>query len=84
MQYALALQMEVIQPIVNTETVTEVVREESRAFVCIGDIISKEDSKRFDEETDLLTKFVKEKQINTQERKKQEQLFTIRLGVTHH
>ena len=64
----------------NTETVTEVVREESRAFVCIGDIISREDSKRFDEETDLLTKFVKEKQINTQERKKTRTAFYNKVG----
>ncbi len=68
LQYALALQMEVIQPIVNTKTVTEVIREQSRAFVCIGNIVSRKDSKKFDEETNFLTKFVKEKQFNTRER----------------
>ena len=37
LQYALALQMEVIQPIVNTETVTEVVGgEQSRADICVA------------------------------------------------
>ena len=45
LQYALALQMEVIQPIVNTETVTEVVREQSRAHYCVGEITSRDDIK---------------------------------------
>ena len=53
LQYALSLQMEAIQPIVNQETVTEVVREQSRAYVCIGDIIPRVSSKKFDEETDF-------------------------------
>src|SRR3989344_4879431 len=39
LQYALALQMEVTQPIVNKETVTEVVREQSRAGSCVASTI---------------------------------------------
>ena len=39
LQYALALQMETVQPVVNKETVTEVVREQSRADSCVGDIL---------------------------------------------
>ncbi|MFA5841348.1 MAG: hypothetical protein WC835_00025 [Candidatus Paceibacterota bacterium] len=80
LQYALALQMEAIQPIVNKDTVTEVIREESRAFVCIGDIVSREDLKKFDEQTDLLTKFVKERQLNTQERKEFRTAFYEKVG----
>ena len=80
LQYALALQMETIQPIVNTETVTETIREESRAFVCIGDIVPREDSKKFDEQTDLLTKFVKERQLNTEERSKFRTAFYEKVG----
>ena len=80
LQYALALQMEVVQPVVNKGTVTEVVREQSRAYVCIGDIVSRENSKKFDEETDLLTKFVKEREFNTQERKKARNDFLEKLG----
>jgi len=68
LQYALALQMEVVQTMVNEGTVIAAVQEESRAFVCIGDIISRKDV-QFDEKTDLLTNFVKKKQLNTQERK---------------
>lgn len=75
LQYALALQMEVIQPIVNTTTVTEVIREQSRGFECIGNIISRENSQKFDEETNLLTKFVENRQFNTKEREDSRNLF---------
>ena len=44
LQYALALQMEVVQPIVNMETVTEVVREQSRAYDCVGKILIRDDN----------------------------------------
>ena len=66
LQYALALQMEFTQTIVNEDIATEIVREQSRAFVCIGDAVPR-DSK-FDEETDKLTEFVKNKELNTEER----------------
>ena len=75
LQYALALQMEVIQPMVNTVTATEVVREQSRGFECIGNIIPRENSQKFSEETDLLTKFVEDRQFNTKERKDSRNLF---------
>src|SRR3989339_1116144 len=39
LQYALALQMEFTQPIVNTTTVTEVIREEDRADTCVADTL---------------------------------------------
>src|SRR3989339_207709 len=39
LQYALALQMEVVQPIVNMETVTEVITELSRADTCLADTL---------------------------------------------
>jgi len=69
LQYALALQMETTQPIVDTITATEVVREQSRGFECIGNIIPRDNSQKFDEATDLLTNFIKDKQFNTIERK---------------
>ena len=68
LQYALTLQMEVVQIMVNEGTVIAAVQEESRAFVCIGDIVSRKDPK-FDEKTDALTNFIKKRQLNTQERK---------------
>ena len=80
LQYALALQLEVVQVIVNTGTVIASIQEEDRAYLCIGDIVPKEDSKKFDEKTDLLTKFVKERQLNTQERKKSRTDFYEKIG----
>ena len=74
LQYALALQMEVTQELVNTGTVIAVAQEESRAFVCIGDVVPRTSS-QFDEETDKLTNFVKEKQLNTEKRKEERTKF---------
>lgn len=68
LQYALALQMETTQPILNKETATEVVREQSRAHYCIGEITSRDDMKKFIEIGDKLHGFIEEKQRNTQER----------------
>ena len=75
LQYALALQMEVIQPMVNKTTATEVVREQSKGFQCIGEIVPRDDSKNFDDKTDFLTSFVVDKQFNTKERKDARNIF---------
>jgi hypothetical protein len=75
LQYALALQMETVQPFINTTIATEVITEQSRAYVCIGDIFSKKDLKKFGEETDILTNFIKERMFNTEERKNYRNLF---------
>jgi hypothetical protein len=69
LQYALALQMETIQPMINTVTATEVTREEDRSYQCIGEIFSRNDMKKFIEDDDKLISFIEEKQFNTQERK---------------
>lgn len=68
LQYALALQMEVVQPMVNKETVTEVVREQSRAHYCVGEISSRKDIKKFIETGDRLHGFIENRQRNTPER----------------
>src|SRR3990167_6987221 len=47
LQYALALQMEVKQTIVNTGTVTAAVQEEDRSYLCVGNIFSRENIDRF-------------------------------------
>src|SRR3989339_421447 len=75
LQYALALQMEVIQPIVNTITATEVIREEDRAYQCIGEIFSRNDMKKFIEDGDRLISFIEKRQLNTEERKNGRNLF---------
>lgn len=69
LQYVLALQMEVIQPIVNTTTATEVVREQSKGFQCIGSTIINSESQQAFEKLNNLVDFVKNKQFNTEERK---------------
>ena len=47
LQYALALQMEFTQPIVNTETVIAVAQETGRAHMCVGEILSRENLTEF-------------------------------------
>lgn len=80
LQYSLALQMEVIQPIVNKETVTEVVREQSRAHYCVGKIFSRENIEKFMEISKKLHRFVETKQLNTLERKKNREDFVKNVG----
>ena len=70
LQYALALQMEVTQPMVNTETVTEVVREQSRAYLCVGKILPRNDMEKYIQDGDSLRSFVEIRQFDTEERKK--------------
>ena len=69
LQYALALQMEVTQPIMNTGTVIATVQEEDRSYLCIGNIFSRENMDIFISESDALRSFVKNRQLNTQQRK---------------
>lgn len=86
LQYALALQMEVIQPIVNTETVTEVVTEQGRADSCVSDTLvprKSPESSRSDadmEKIDTFISFVKDKQRNTDIRKKARKDFVEHVG----
>jgi len=75
LQYALALQMETNQPIVNTKTVTEIVTEEGRAHTCVGDVLvprkSLESSRNEIDVNKIYTyiDFVENRQFNTKERK---------------
>ena len=69
LQYALALQMEVTQAVVNTETVTAVAEVGDRAYLCVGKIVSRVDMKKYSEDVDRLRGFVENIQLNTQSRK---------------
>lgn len=86
LQYALALQMEVTQKIVNTETATEVMREEDRAGSCIGDnLVPRESPESGRSYADVekifaLINSVEDKQINTIERKKIRSDFFKKIG----
>lgn len=85
LQYALALQMEVMQPFVNTEVVIAVTQEGDRAYQCIGKILIRDDNNekimnKYFEEADALTNFVENKQLNTNERKKAQKDFLKKIG----
>ena len=69
LQYALALQMEMTQPLVNTGTVTAVAQDSGRAHLCVGEITSRDDFNKFIETTENYYKFIEALQLNTKERK---------------
>src|SRR3989344_1542573 len=66
LQYALALQMEVVQPIVNEGTVTAVAEDSGRAHLCVGEITSRKDMAKFIEITERFYSFVETRQLNTE------------------
>ena len=80
LQYALALQMETVQPFVNTQIATEVAREEDRAYQCVGEVLIRDDNNKkimdqYFADGDKLRSFVENIQINTEERKKAQENF---------
>ncbi len=80
LQYALALQMETTQPIVNKETVIAVVQEGGRAYLCVGKILSRDNMDKYIKEGDDLRSFVEDRQFNTQEREKARKNFYEKIG----
>ena len=75
LQYALALQMEVTQKVVNAEIVGAVAEQKSRGYLCIGEITPRSDMKQFIEIGDKLHSFVEVKQLNTDFRRKAREEF---------
>lgn len=75
LQYALALQMEMTQKIVNAETVGAVAEQKSRGYLCIGEITSRNDKQKFIEIGNKLHSFVETKQLNTDSRKRAREEF---------
>ncbi|MBP6908611.1 MAG: hypothetical protein KBB75_02210 [Candidatus Pacebacteria bacterium] len=70
LQYALALQMEMTQDLVNTETVTAVAEKGSSAYLCIGEVFSRDNFDKYKKEVSGLRDFVELKQLNTDIREK--------------
>ena len=68
LQYALALQMEMVQTVVNKGTVIAVAQEKSQAAGCISEVTPRTDLQRFITATRQLTDFIKKIQINTSTR----------------
>ncbi|KKR53825.1 MAG: hypothetical protein UT90_C0004G0010 [Parcubacteria group bacterium GW2011_GWA1_40_21] len=75
LQYALALQMEAVQMVVNGGTVTEVATEQSRADTCLADTLvprkTPESSREYSdiEKIDIFINFLEDKQFNIEIRK---------------
>lgn len=69
LQYALALQMEVIQPMVNKGTVGEIANKQDRAIFCIAEIISTKGEDSVITAIEKYGKFVFDKQFNSELRK---------------
>ena len=68
LQYALALQMEMTQDLVNEETVIAVAEQTSRGYLCIGKILSRNNMEKYTSESTKLREFIEMKQINNLER----------------
>ncbi|MCX6754436.1 MAG: hypothetical protein NTU81_01240 [Candidatus Nomurabacteria bacterium] len=86
LQYALTLQMEVIQPFINKGIVTEVVTEQGRADTCLSDSLVPRKSIELPRNNDEMKKiaeyinFVEEKQFNSDYRKQAHSDFYKYLG----
>lgn len=86
LQYALAMQMETTQLMINTTIADKVIGEESRAGSCIGDTLVPRKSPEYDRTNDEVNKiythidFIENKQLNTDARKKARKDFYENLG----
>jgi hypothetical protein len=85
LQYALAMQMEAIQPIFNQDVVVAVTQEGDRAYLCVGEILIKDVKNekimnKYSEDKKNLRSFVEKRQLNTEERKRAEGDFLKKIG----
>ncbi|MEK6827256.1 MAG: hypothetical protein AABX99_02110 [Nanoarchaeota archaeon] len=70
LQYALTLQLQMTLPITNKDTVTATVEDnESRADICLWNLSSRKDMKKFSADIDKYENFIKNLQLNTETRK---------------
>ena len=69
LQYALALQMEAIQTVVNVGVVGEIANKQDRAFFCVAKIIPGDGESSVFVVIEKYGKFISDKQFNTEERK---------------
>lgn len=85
LQYALALQKQTAQSLINTDTVVATIQEEDRAYQCIGEIlpVDQNDEKsleKYFKNEETLRSFVKNRQLNTEERKRYRTSFYEKIG----
>ncbi|OHB84816.1 MAG: hypothetical protein A3J73_03925 [Planctomycetes bacterium RIFCSPHIGHO2_02_FULL_38_41] len=69
LQYALALQMEAVQKVVNVGVVGEIANKQDRAFFCVAKIIPGDGESSVFVAIEKYGKFISDKQFNTEERK---------------
>jgi len=69
LQYALTQQMQLTQPFMNTVLATEIAREYSRGFQCVGNLVPNDLTPESFDKLDLLLSFVDKLQFNTKTRK---------------
>ena len=78
--------MEAIQKIISTDVVVAAIQEEDRADICIADTLiprkTPESAREYSdiEKIDVYINFVKNKQLNTEERKKERSDFYEKIG----
>jgi len=75
LQYALVLQMETTQPFLNEEIATEISREQSKGFSCIGTIFPDRGSDQSYKKLLSIISFVEDKQFNTKDRTNSRNIF---------
>ena len=68
LQYALAMQMQAVQSIINKEVVIAVIQEEDRASLCIADLVPTENLEWYLGEVKRLNTFIENMQLNNQQR----------------
>jgi hypothetical protein len=77
LQYALALQLEITLPVLNTSTATAIEEDNyTRAHICIWSISSRSNMEKFVTETNKNESFIEQLQFNTDQRKKAENNFS--------
>ncbi len=81
LQYALALQMEMTQPVVNTQTVTAVAQAGERSSICIGSLLPRNNLQNYVQGTRDLSSFVEDKELNNDLRRKAQNAFYEQLGA---
>lgn len=81
LQYALALQMEMTQDVVNEGTVVAVAQVGDKALNCIWSMFSRDNLEDFVEKTGTLESFIERLQVNTAERdRRQSEFYNNNLG----
>lgn len=78
LQYALVLQIETKQPNINKDLATAVAEKESQSYDCIGKIVPRSNDDL--QKIEIYRNFIKNKQLNTTERKNLKTNFDNKVG----